>query len=116
MPQTVRGLQLLSTAGANLRGTIPASLGTALPDLQLVDLRNNPGVLSLSCRGNRCQRQPLCMLLPANVADVADACSGFCIEDRVLVKPLSILPKKHAVMPCSFVAKCLTVCVCQHLP
>ncbi|KAL3137643.1 hypothetical protein ABBQ38_004919 [Trebouxia sp. C0009 RCD-2024] len=30
--------------GANLRGTIPASLGTALPDLQLVDLRNNPGL------------------------------------------------------------------------
>lgn len=47
MPQSARRRQLLSTAGANLRGTIPASLGTALPDLQLVDLRNNPGVLSL---------------------------------------------------------------------
>ena len=30
-------------ADANLTGTLPASLGTALPDLQLLSLRNNPG-------------------------------------------------------------------------
>lgn len=30
-------------ADSNLTGTIPASLGTALPDLQLLSLRHNPG-------------------------------------------------------------------------
>lgn len=30
-------------ADANLTGTIPASLGQKLPDLQLVSLRDNPG-------------------------------------------------------------------------
>lgn len=35
------GIYLL--ADSNLTGTLPASLGTALPDLQLLSLRHNPG-------------------------------------------------------------------------
>ena len=30
-------------ADSNLTGTLPASLGNQLPDLQLLSLRNNPG-------------------------------------------------------------------------
>lgn len=36
-------------ADSNLTGTIPASLGTALPDLQLLSLRHNPGNSRCNC-------------------------------------------------------------------
>ena len=36
-------------ADSNLTGTIPASLGTALPDLQLLSLRHNPGNGTCNC-------------------------------------------------------------------
>lgn len=44
--QSVDGAGLL--ADSNLTGTIPASLGTALPDLQLLSLRHNPGNLFMA--------------------------------------------------------------------
>ena len=41
------GIYLL--ADSNLTGTLPASLGTALPDLQLLSLRHNPGNSTCNC-------------------------------------------------------------------